>query len=542
MQIINKTVKFFVKDIDSKDLSVSLRMRLPFVVAMAFVFIVMSLLFFLFVSASSYAYKVLMTATFILQILGLVLLRQKKYQGGTYSIGVGILVICVATIYFMAGTGSVDELYRALAFFLVMSSCNLLISFKRSQIIGFIVGQLILWFTAIFTKYSYVFEEYPDRAIAVVGMGVLAMVLAGAVLLLTNRLSVNTLTVAEKETETAKDALAKVTKLVTEAQAGISIGEDIIRASTRVQNSVEQVESLSGYLSDSANDFITISDSVQKTTMATIESAQGMKDNIQTQNAAITQTSSSLTEISANLTSISGIAGKRQESLEVISKNMESQKSLVKKLLTEVENVKKSSETIAEFVHTVEDIASQTGLLSMNASIEAAHAGSAGKGFAVISQEIRKLSEATSKNAALISDALKKNEEIVKSANESVVEFAKYVETGANDSRITISAIEEILSGVSEIDLGTREIMQAVQNMVSSSHKTGDMADDVVEQIIRQKDDFARISNFSEMLEQKIDSLKTAINEINAAADQVSEEGNKNLKQTEIFRQQLGSV
>ena len=84
--------------------------------------------------------------------------------------------------------------------------------------------------------------------------------------------------------------------------------------------------------------------------------------------------------------------------------NLDSQMLLLQKLVDDVGLVKESSVKVSAFVDAVNQIAAQTGLLAMNASIEAAHAGTLGKGFSVIAQEIRKLSEETSKNAQKVKD------------------------------------------------------------------------------------------------------------------------------------------
>ena len=100
-------------------------------------------------------------------------------------------------------------------------------------------------------------------------------------------------------------------------------------------------------------------------------------------------------------------AESRKSSMNEMIHSFDVQLSQIKSLENDVARVQESSKQIEAFVDTVNKIASQTGLLAMNASIEAAHAGTLGKGFNVIAQEIRKLSEQTSSNAAQITDSLK---------------------------------------------------------------------------------------------------------------------------------------
>lgn len=80
---------------------------------------------------------------------------------------------------------------------------------------------------------------------------------------------------------------------------------------------------------------------------------------------------------------------------------LDAEKKLIRQIVEEVALVKESSDGISTFIKTVDSIAQQTGVLAMNASIEASHAGEKGKGFSVIAQEIRKLSDQTTSNAKM---------------------------------------------------------------------------------------------------------------------------------------------
>ena len=88
------------------------------------------------------------------------------------------------------------------------------------------------------------------------------------------------------------------------------------------------------------------------------------------------------------------------------------EKEKMNELLTEMEHITEISKEIGNIITDIEDIASQTNLLSLNASIEAARAGEAGKGFSVVAEQIRKLSTETKDSSGQISEALSRLDEI----------------------------------------------------------------------------------------------------------------------------------
>jgi len=132
-----------------------------------------------------------------------------------------------------------------------------------------------------------------------------------------------------------------------------------------------------------------------------------MQANINNQNDSLVGTLTEISRVVKRLSKITEIAESRKSSMNEMIHSFDVHLSQIKSLENDVARVQESSKQIEAFVDTVNKIASQTGLLAMNASIEAAHAGTLGKGFNVIAQEIRKLSEQTSSNAAQITDSLK---------------------------------------------------------------------------------------------------------------------------------------
>jgi len=473
----------------------------------------------------------------IISILGLALayalhlLRKKKYAVAARLVSGILFVSCMATLFLMPYTGVPAEAYRGFAFITVMATCNVLISLELKQIILFYAGLITGWLAAFATVFRPVWTVNRNLTLAIFLVGILGITISNLVLVFVKKLSDELLETAQRETETARTALSNLTKILEDARDGMEIGDKILSASGRVQLALGEMEQLQTYLSEGSRKLVSESDGFTESSRDVLASTRQMKDNLQEQNSALTETSAAITEISANLENISGIANKRREMLNDISKSGAAQKDLVRKLLAAVETVQKSSEGIIVFVRTVQDVASRTGLLSMNASIEAARAGSYGKGFAVIAQEIRSLSEETQSNAGTIKALLDENEHTVRATNAMMQDFSVFVEKSVNDTQNLIDAIDEILRGITEMDTGTREVMQAAQDIVSAAQESGEMVNAVVSQIDRQKESFDHISGFSAELHNRIILLERSVKEIREASDLVADAGRLNTAQ-----------
>jgi len=174
-------------------------------------------------------------------------------------------------------------------------------------------------------------------------------------------------------------------------------------------------------------------------------------DMIQEQAAAVNESSAAVQEMIANAANIErSTEGKLElvRGLESLAKRLEEGAALNVKAMDESS---RSTELIAEMIGVINDVASRTNLLAMNAAIEAAHAGTYGRGFSVVADEIRKLAEQTADNA--------------KSIGETIGRVVSGIEKASTVTRESSGTIAEVISGIGAVAGGMNETLLGLKEM-----------------------------------------------------------------------------
>jgi methyl-accepting chemotaxis protein len=259
---------------------------------------------------------------------------------------------------------------------------------------------------------------------------------------------------------------------------------------------------------------------------------------------SVNKSSSAIEEMTANIQSVVKTLVENSKNVEALAEASEHGKSGLQTVAQEIQEIARDSEGLLEINSVMENIASQTNLLSMNAAIEAAHAGESGRGFAVVADEIRKLAESSGRQSNTTASMLKKIKASIDSISRSSNEVLARFEAIDSGVRTVAEHEENIRNAMEEQEIGGQQILESVAMLkeitVSVKSGTNDVSN-TGEELVEKTHKFMKLSGevvtgMNEIVSGAMHEIQTAIKHV----DEMSTENDKNFndlkRETEKFK------
>ncbi len=254
---------------------------------------------------------------------------------------------------------------------------------------------------------------------------------------------------------------------------------------------------------------------------------------------AVSQTSSSVEQMAASIESVAKIARGKQKAADSLAELTRVGGEKVNSTNSIIDAISHSVDDMLEAISVINNITSETSLLSMNAAIEAAHAGDAGKGFAVVADEIRKLAESTAENSKTIATTLnavvENIQEALSSSRESGTSFDE-IRRGVSE---VVAAFEEISASTVELANGSQEILGSTSELLNITQEirngSGEMqtgAEEINKSLLQVKD-------ISAQSLEGINEISDGANEINNSVVEISSLSKQNSASVEKLSAQI---
>jgi len=206
-----------------------------------------------------------------------------------------------------------------------------------------------------------------------------------------------------------------------------------------------------------------------------------------------------------------------------------------------ISHVATQSEKLQEANEVIQSIASQTNLLSMNAAIEAAHAGEAGRGFAVVADEIRKLAEVSTMQSKEISTNIRSISEYIQTGAQASTVASDAFQAVIDQITLVVEYNSQISSAMDEQSQGSQQVLQAVAQINEITVKVRDGAVEMVEGSRNISEEMAKLLAASEQVSERTTSLNSGTKTIQSAVDLAKRSSDESIALVATLRSQVGN-
>ncbi|AXR81556.1 MCP domain signal transducer [Natrarchaeobaculum sulfurireducens] len=309
-----------------------------------------------------------------------------------------------------------------------------------------------------------------------------------------------------------------------ESRAMAEIGEALNRMIEDIETVVTDVQALAGEVEAKSAEMTVATREIEESSTAVAESTEEISAGTDRQNDRLATAATEMSDLSATIeeiTSMSETVAEQSAQAEQMGqqgtekaddaiRTMDAIESKATETVEEMSALRDEVERIGEVVELIDDIADETNLLAINASIEAAAANEDGDGFAVVANEVKSLAEETAEATTEVERLI----DAVESSTESVAADLEEMQSGVVDGRETIDntveSFEQIVERIDETNTGIQTIDDATSDQAASAQEVAETVDDVAAVSDQTAEEAQNVSAASEEQASAIQQIATS--------------------------------
>lgn len=279
-----------------------------------------------------------------------------------------------------------------------------------------------------------------------------------------------------------------------------------------LRSSVKSVSQVLFYMhkqNDYLSSFSSSIDSVLESTTSVRGRVGEMESSLSRLDGEIKSSGAVFEQLGASVQSVAEVVSNRIKITEELAAATNEGAGKVARVLDVINVLSQNVDAIKDVISAINDISERTNLLAMNAAIEAAHAGKAGLGFAVVAGEIRKLSEGTKANSANIEKTLKSMIDTLADAHHTADEAGSAMKWIGGKVDETRTSFQEITDEMDNLAADSRQVSQSVRQVLKLSHESNEY--------------FSGIASGVVTMLSELDNERNSLQKIQSQARDVSE-------------------